>query len=131
MATRQHGFVSHRQHAAVGIRGSAVTRWLATGRLERVYPGVFAVGHVPRTREARWMAAVMACGQGAALSHLDAAALWRIYESRGNTIHVTTTTRSPRRLTGIRAHRARRLDPADVTVKDGIPVTTVRARSST
>ena len=117
--------VTHRQLAAIGIRGSAVTRRVATGRLERIYRGVFTVGHAQRTREARWIAAVMACGPGAAVSHLDAAALWKIYDVRGATIHVTTTTRSPRRLPGIRAHRARRLDAADVTVKDGIPVTAV------
>jgi very-short-patch-repair endonuclease len=91
----------------------------------RVYPGVYAVGHVPRTCEGRWIAAVMACGRGAVLSHLDAAALWRIYESRGTAVHVTTSSRGGRNLAGIHAHRARTLDPADVTTKDGIPVTTV------
>jgi very-short-patch-repair endonuclease/predicted transcriptional regulator of viral defense system len=117
--------VTHRQLAAVGIRGSAITRRVAAGRLVRVYPGVYAVGHVPHTREARWIAAVMACGRGAVLSHLDAAALWQIYESRGTAVHVTTMSRGGRHLPGIRAHRARKLDPADVTVKDAIPVTTV------
>lgn len=71
------------------------------------------------------MAAVMASGPGAALSHLSAAALWQIYESFAALIHVTTTTRSPRRLPGIRAHRSRRLDDADVTSRHGIPVTSV------
>jgi hypothetical protein len=117
--------VTHRQLGVVGIRGSALTRRVAAGRLVRVYPGVYAVGHVPRTREARWIAAVMACGRGAVLSHLDAAALWQIYESRGTSIHVTSTSRSGRKLPGIRAHRVRKLDPADTTVKDAIPVTTV------
>jgi very-short-patch-repair endonuclease len=116
--------VTHRQLEAVGIRGSAVARRVATGRLERVYRGVFAVGHRQRTPEARWIAAVMACGRGAVLSHLDAAALWRIYDGRGPRIHVTTTG-SPRGKSDIRIHRTRRLHPADVTVKDGIPVTTV------
>jgi very-short-patch-repair endonuclease len=73
----------------------------------------------------RWIAAVMACGRGSFLSSLDAAGLWAIYESHATTIHVTTTTRSSRTLPGIKVHRARRLDPADVTTKDGIPVTTV------
>jgi very-short-patch-repair endonuclease len=67
---------------------------------------------------------VMACGRGAVLSHFDAAALWGIYDSRGSTIHVTTT-RSARKLPGIKVHRARKLDPADVSKKNGIPVTTV------
>jgi very-short-patch-repair endonuclease len=117
--------VTRRQLAAIGVRGSSVERRVESGRLVRLYRGVFAVGHVQRTQETRWIAAVMACGQGAALSHLDAAALWRIYESRGPSIHVTTTKRSSRTLPGITVHRARRLDPADVTKKDGIPVTTV------
>lgn len=69
---------THRQLVAVGIRGSAIRRRVASGRLERVYAGVYAVGHRQRTREARWIAAVMACGSGAVLSHLDAAALWGI-----------------------------------------------------
>ena len=131
MAERQHGRVTHRQLAAIGITGSALTRRVEAGRLERVYRGVYAVGHNQRTREASWIGAVMACSPGAVLSHLDAAALWGIYESRGTThescgtIHVTTTARSARRLPGIKVHRARRLDPADITVKDGIPVTTV------
>jgi very-short-patch-repair endonuclease len=125
IAGRQHGVVTSRQLAAIGIRGTAVKRRVAGGRLVRLYPGVFAVGHVQRTRETRWIAAVMACGQGAVLSHLDAAALWQIYESRGGSIHVTSMSRSGRKLPGIWGHRTRSLDPADVTLKDGIPVTTV------
>jgi predicted transcriptional regulator of viral defense system len=125
IAGRQHGVVTRRQLEAIGIRGTSVERRVASGRLVRLYRGVFAVGHVQRTRETRWIAAVMACGRGAVLSHLDAAVLWKIYTTKGTTIHVTTTTRSTRTLPGIRVHRARKLDPADVTKKDGIPVTTV------
>jgi very-short-patch-repair endonuclease len=117
--------VTHRQLEALGIHGASVTRRVASGRLVRLYRGVYAVGHVLRTRETRWIAAVMASGRGAVLSHLDAAVLWKIYESRTRLIHVTTATRSTRVQPGIRIHRSRRLDPADVTVKDGIPVTTV------
>lgn len=71
------------------------------------------------------MAAVLACGPGSVLSHLDAAALWKIYDGEGARVHVTTATRSGQRLPGIRIHRARRIDDADLAVKDGIPVTTV------
>lgn len=117
--------VTHRQLIALGIRGSAVTRRVKTGRLQRIYRGVFAVGHTPRTAEARWIGAVMASGRGAVLSHLDAAALWRIYDGGGAQIHVTTASRSSRKVPGIQVHRARRLDPDDVTVRNGIPVTTV------
>lgn len=69
------------------------------------------------------MAAVLACGEGAALSHLDAASLWEIYDASGPRIHVLA--RSDRRVPTLRVHRARRVHPADVTERDGIPVTTV------
>jgi predicted transcriptional regulator of viral defense system len=117
--------VTRRQLSAIGITQSGVSRRVEAGRLERVHRGVYAVGHRQRTREARWIAAVMACSPGAFLSHLDAAALWAIYESRGKTIHVTTTARSARRIPGVKAHRARALAPEDVTRQAGIPVTTV------
>jgi predicted transcriptional regulator of viral defense system/very-short-patch-repair endonuclease len=125
IAARQHGLVTLRQLEAIGIRGTSVKRRVAIGRLVRIYRGVYAVGHVQRTREAHWIAAVMACGPGSFLSHLDAAALWGIYKSKGTTIHVTTRARSTRRVPGIKVHRARKLDPTDVTTKDAIPVTTV------
>jgi predicted transcriptional regulator of viral defense system len=125
MAERQHGLVSRRQLAALGIRANGVARRVALGRLHRVHQGVYAVGHVQRTSEARWLAAVISCGSGALLSHLDAAALWRVYRGEGARIHVLTTTRSRQSRPGIQIHRARRLDPADVAVKDGIPVTSV------
>jgi very-short-patch-repair endonuclease len=125
IAARQHGVVSHRQAAAVGLSRNAIARRLAQGRLHRIHRGVYAVGHIPRTPEARWIAAVAACGSGAVLSHLDAAALWLIYKTEGSEVNVTTTTRAGRGLSGIRAHRARRLDPDDVAVKDRIPVTSV------
>jgi hypothetical protein len=69
------------------------------------------------------MAAVVACGQGAVLSHLDAAALWGFYDRRGARVHVTVG--SHRKVEGLILHRTRRLDPDEVTRKDGIPVTTV------
>jgi predicted transcriptional regulator of viral defense system len=125
IAGRQHGVVTLRQLRAIGMRDTSVKRRVASGRLVRLYRGVYAVGHVQRTREARWIAAVMASGPGSVLSHLDAAALWGMYETRARTIHVTTTAPSTRRLPGVKLHRARNLHPDDVTVKDGIPVTTV------
>ena len=58
-------------------------------RLHRVHIGVYAVGHLALTRNGRFMAAVLACGDGAALSHFSAAVLWGMLEDRGQLIHVT------------------------------------------
>jgi predicted transcriptional regulator of viral defense system len=96
---------------------------VAKGHLHRVHPGIYAVGHPCLTYEARWMAAVLACGDGAVLSHLDAAVLWKVYDSQRTKVHVTVLSR--RTVPGLWIHRARRLHPNDVTVREGIPVTTV------
>jgi very-short-patch-repair endonuclease len=94
------------------------------GRLHRVHRGVYAVGHSRLSEHGWWMAAVLAAGPRAVLSHLAAARLWEIWRRRVVGIDVL----APRRLrarSGFRAHSCRRLDPRDVTVRDGIPVTTV------
>jgi very-short-patch-repair endonuclease len=109
----------------IGLSRNALARRVESGRLHRIHKGVYAVGHRRLPSEGRWLAAVMACGRGAVLSHLDAAALWRVYKGEGARIHVTTTNRSGQAIPGLWIHRARRLDAEDVTVKAGIPVTTV------
>jgi predicted transcriptional regulator of viral defense system len=123
LAAKQHGVVSRRQLARIGIDGDGVRRRMAKGGLHRVHPGVYTVGYPSLTAKGRWMAAVLACGPSAVLSHLDAAALWRIYDGVGARVHVTVLSR--RVVAGVWVHRARRLHPDDVTVRRGIPVTTV------
>jgi Transcriptional regulator, AbiEi antitoxin/Protein of unknown function (DUF559) len=123
LAAKQHGVVSRRQIVTVGMDDAAIRRRVALGYLHRVHTGVYAVGHPALTREGRWMAAVIACGQGAVLSHLDAAVLWGFYERKGPRVHVTV--KSHRSVEGLILHRTRRLDPDEMTTKDGIPVTTV------
>lgn len=91
-------------------------------RLRIVHRGVYAVGHDALTLRGRWMAAVLAGGPDAVLSHRAAAALWGMRRWEGR-IEVT----SPRRMLRGRTIRGyQRLLPADeVTIVDGIPVTTV------
>jgi predicted transcriptional regulator of viral defense system len=68
LARRQHGVVGLAQLAQLGLRRSAVAARVKRGRLHRVHRGVYAVGHMSLTRNARFMAAVLACGDGAATS---------------------------------------------------------------
>jgi hypothetical protein len=75
LAGRQWGVVSLAQLRVLGIARSGVTR-RGTGRLRRVYRGVYAVGGAVLPREGRWLAAVMACGPRAVLSHVSAAVHW-------------------------------------------------------
>jgi Transcriptional regulator, AbiEi antitoxin len=123
VARRQHGVVDHANLIASGLSPAAIGRWSAQGQLHRVHRGVYAVGHAVLTVEGRWLAAVKACGPGAVLSHISAAALWAIRRTSSPIVHVTTPDRaSPR---GIRVHRVRRLHPDDVALIDGVPVTSV------
>jgi very-short-patch-repair endonuclease len=70
------------------------------------------------------MAAVLACGDGAVLSHESAVVLWALLKPTDGPSHVSLRSRSGRTPdAGIRIHRPRSLRPADLTIRSGIPVT--------
>ncbi|MBE2316329.1 type IV toxin-antitoxin system AbiEi family antitoxin domain-containing protein [Solirubrobacter sp. CPCC 204708] len=113
IAATQHGVVTVAQLLA-RVSETTVRRWVARGTLHRVHRGVYAVGHAGLSREGRWMAAVLAAGDGAALSHLSAAEAWRVSRWPCAVIDVVSTRR--RKLEGVKNHSVRRLDERDVTV---------------
>src|SRR5919197_3640773 len=78
LAKRQHGVVTRAQLLELGFSGQSIKHRVANGRLHPVWRGVYAVGRPQLTRHGRWMAAVLSCGPGAALSHGDAGALFEI-----------------------------------------------------
>jgi very-short-patch-repair endonuclease len=123
LARRQYGLVERDQLAAMGVSRRAIAARLRSGRLHRVHAGVYAVGHQLLTREGRWMAAVLASGPNAVLSHWSAAALWMIRPNSRSIIDVTDPVKS-RSWDGIRRHH-KALPADEVTVMEGIPVTTV------
>lgn len=123
LAANQHGVVSSAQMRAVGFSTSSIGDRLAAGRLHRLHRGVYAVGHRNIGNEGRWMAAVLALGEGAVLSHRSAAALWRI-RAAVPLIDVTVRGNAGRAVReGIRIHRSLTLSQADLTRRAGIPVT--------
>src|SRR4051812_13376048 len=73
LATKQHGVVAHRQLLDLGFTRSGIQRRLRLGRLHRVHRGVYSVGHALLSGNGRWMAATLACGDAALLSHRTAA----------------------------------------------------------
>jgi predicted transcriptional regulator of viral defense system len=124
LAARQHGVVQRAQLQRLGVGDGAIERRAGRGQLHRVHRGVYAVGHRLLTREGRFMAVVLACGEGVVLSHVSAAVLWGLLRKDGPHVHVTAPSRSGRkRRQGIVVHRAG-LDEAEVTTLAGIPVTT-------
>lgn len=122
LAERQHGVFARRQLVGLGIRPKLIDRWLDAGRIVTVRRGVYALSERLLARHGRWMAAVLAVGPDAALSHGSGGALWRVAREPGGLIHVTTPRR-PRAQDGIALH-CLPLAADEVTVHDGIPVTT-------
>jgi len=121
IAAEQHGIVTRAQLFAAGLSTDEIGYRLRIGRLHLLYRGVYAVGHRPPSPHARAMAAVLACGPGAALTHRSAGALWGITRWRDE---LDVTAKSKHRRPNIRLHRSRTLDAQDVTHHHGIPVTT-------
>jgi Transcriptional regulator, AbiEi antitoxin/Protein of unknown function (DUF559) len=126
VAARQYGVVTRAQVLAAGIGATGLEERVRTGRLPRLHRGVYAVGHEQLRRQGHWLAAVLAYGPGAVLSHQTAAALWEIRPSASSVIQVTVPTQNGRvRRKGVRIHRSGRVAPGEVTVMEGIPVTTL------
>jgi hypothetical protein len=123
LAGRQYGVVARGQLAELGLGPGAIEMRLARGRLHRVYQGVYAVGHSCLMAEGRWMAAVLAAGPGAALSHRAAGARWGIHRPAPAEVEVTSARRVCAR-PGVRFHRSS-LPDDEVTTRDSVPVTTV------
>jgi len=124
LAAHQHGVVARRQLLALGISGRQIDLREQRGILRRQYRGVYAVGHEQLRPEGRRLAAVLACGVGAVLSHRSAATHWRVRYYALARIEVTVPRGRNGRVAGVRIRR-RRLADEDVTVHDGVPVTTV------
>jgi len=127
LASRQHGLVTRAQLLELGFTTARIGRWLRSGRLVSLHTGVYAVGHAALSLRGRWLAATVASGPRAVLSHGSAAALWELRGGHPRRIHVTVPGtgghQAPR---GVLLHRYRSLDTAaDVTVHEAIPVTTV------
>jgi very-short-patch-repair endonuclease len=125
IATNQYGVVSRDQLRSAGLSSTGVSRRIAVGRLHRIHRGVYAVGHPRLSNEGRWMAAVLACGDGAVLSHRSAAALWGIRRPPKGPVDVTIPGTAGRKSrAGIALHRSTTLIASSCTRRLGIPVTT-------
>jgi very-short-patch-repair endonuclease len=123
LAERQHGVVSLRQLIALGFGRRAIERRLDSWRLRQLHRGVYAVGHSGLSQHGRWLAAVLAYGAEAVLSHRSAASIWNLRRPRGALVDVTSPRGRAGR-PGIAFHECK-LDPEDLTIVDSIPVTGV------
>lgn len=125
LAELQHGLITLLQLQSLGLSKAAVAKRAKEGRLHRIHRGVYAVGRPSLTQHGDWLAAVLACGPQAVLSHRSAAALHGIRRDSRAKADVTLASPSARSRPTIDVHRSSTLEAADITTVDSIPCTTV------
>ena len=123
LAAHQHGVVSVSQLLGLGVTSRRCWTWERADRLHRLHRGVYAVGFPPTDERAWWMAAVLACPDGAVVSHLAAGRLHGLVTWMPPVVAVTVVGSGVRSRRGIRAHRCTDLLATERTVVAGIPVT--------
>lgn len=126
IAHRQHGVVAHRQLLDAGLSENAIAHRTTNGRLHRLHRGVYAVGHRALAPGAAEVAALLAVGGDAVLSHHTAAIRWELVTARPGPVHVTIAGAGgsrPRRRPGIRLHAVSQLSKEDRDRRGGLPVT--------
>jgi hypothetical protein len=121
LAERQWGLVTRAQLKRSGFGDATISRWVRTGRLQRLYPRVYVVGHRVLTTEGRLVASLLYAGPGAALSHASAANWWGLLSHLPRSIHVCAPQRR-RWVPGVYVHRTRRIERVR---HRGLPVTPV------
>jgi len=124
LARAQHGVVARWQLLELGFSRRQITSGLQRGRLHEVFLGVYVLGARRISRKGRWMAAVLAAGGDALLSHRSAGRLWQLLPPSVEWIDVTAPPGRVVRRKGIVAHESSVL-PDERMVVDGIPVTSV------
>jgi predicted transcriptional regulator of viral defense system len=125
IAIRQNGVVTLEQLEGLGLTGRAIVKRAAAGRLHRVHQTVYSLTPGVMTERGKFMAAVLACGPDAVLSHRSAAYLWGLVDTWEEPIDVTAPNRRGRSPDGVAAHRDGSLQPIDKTTLYGIPCTSV------
>lgn len=115
--------MTRQQLLLLGYGPRSIEHRVARGRLFPVGLGVYAVGWPALSQKRRWMGAVLAGGEGAALSHRSAAALWEIGSEKEERIDVSVRRRCELHRPGIRFRGRPTLSPEDIVRRDGIPVT--------
>jgi very-short-patch-repair endonuclease len=122
LAEEQYGVVTYRQMRELGLSNGHIHRASKASRLRRVHRGVYAVGHKNLSRHGVALAAVLACGEGAVLSHRSAAWLWGFLPHFPSEPEVTVPSRGHHRR-GIRVHRSVAMPDRDRATFESIPVT--------
>jgi Protein of unknown function (DUF559) len=124
-ATSQGGVISLDQLRDAGVSRRRAAERAGDAKLHRIHRGVYTVGHRSISRNALLRAALLACGEGAVVSHGTAAAFHRLFDEWPHFVDVTVPVEAGRKIDGIRCRRCRYPQPEEVEVRHGIAVTTI------
>jgi very-short-patch-repair endonuclease len=124
LAAEQFGVISRVQALAAGLSSAAISRRIKRGTWERVLPGVYGVVGAPASQPREIMAAVLWAGEGAVISHGTAGVLWGIDGTRSPKVELWVPSPRDPRHQRVVVHRGTRVDRADRTTFEQIPVTT-------
>ncbi len=119
----QHGVIARRQLLVLGFSRNAIEHRLKVGRLHPITRGVYSVGRAELSPKGRWMAATLACGEAACLSHRSAAALYGICNERDGVVEVSVRRPGKIERPGVKVHRRPALPSNVVGTLHGIPIT--------
>jgi very-short-patch-repair endonuclease len=122
LARKQHGVVGREQLLELEMGSRAIESRIEREQLHRVHHGVYKVGYRRISRKGWWMAAVLASGPGACLSHRSASRLWRLFPPGSEWVEVTCPSGSRTRRNGIICHQSV-IAEDEWDVVDEIPVT--------
>ena len=122
LAGRQDNLVTREQLLTIGLGRGAIAHRLSAGRWRRVHPGVYLVAPAPLHLRAEARAAVLACGDSAAVSHATAAGLWGILPETDD-VHVTVPGRHTGPREGVHVHRTAALHPDEIALRHGLRLT--------
>ena len=123
LANGQLGLITWDQLRAVGVPASTAHRWVSASRLHRLHPRVYVLGHLALAPMANELAAQLACGPGAVISHRSAAHLWGFIDDEPPLVDVTLAGRRCRPKKGIRVHSSAKLPERDVRPKGLVRLT--------
>jgi very-short-patch-repair endonuclease len=125
VAAAQRALVCQEQLYALGYARGAIGHRRKTGLFHRFLPGVVSVGHPVLDARTAMLGALLYAGEGSVLSHGSAAAVWGLAEADEHAVQVTSIGRHVLHAGVVRAHQVPMLDLADVTLREGLPVTDV------
>jgi hypothetical protein len=124
LTASQHSLFTAGQAAALGLTAEALEAAVRKRRVRRVRRGVYAVNGPPPSRWEPVMAAALAAGREAIISHRSAAVIHGFYGVVADQPNLTVPMDCRRSLAGVRVHRSRQLDPKDIEERRGVRLTT-------